>query len=684
MNRFAKACRSARAILLAATAAASLATWAATTHSLPEVKDLDVDPRSHATLETIKRLDDPRGVPVLKLAPDGAHVAMFGWSGRVLQLMVMDTATSKVTVIQAYPNLGDKDNYKFWPLAVQWIDSAHMVVDWNDGNSVVTGLQGERGRRIGTRLMRMMRKADGRLDDWAIVSQTGLFDHFYLHRVNVRTGEETNVPVGLQGDVVNLSFDRRGRLRAALTLESKWLEPGAKLSYWYRHDESSPWQLLQKIPTSAYAESWSVVGVADEGDELYVSSREGRDTWALFRYDPLARKLGELVIGDPKADVTGLIDPAQNTPVRVVTQGLKRQIHWFDPRWERLQRAIDGARPATTNELSGDPEHFVLVMSHSDRDPGQWSMLDVPRMKLRALGKVRLAVDPAQMRPMEPIEYDAPDGLKIPAYLTLPAGPDVPRPLVVYIHGGPEARDYWQFDFDVQLFAASGYAVFQPQFRGSTGFGKAFEDAGRQQWGRAMQDDVTAGVKALIASHLVDPARICVVGGSYGGYAAMWGLAKTPELYKCGVTLSGVSDIAERFTDWSDTNDTDEGRAELRLLVGDIKTMKPQFDEVSPTLHADRIHAPVLIGHGTADKRVPIGHAQRLESALQAAHQSVDAHYYYGEGHGLHFLQNHEHFAMLTVQFLDRNIGPASPLADKWVPVPAAAAPAASDAASAP
>ena len=663
-------------------AAASAAFGAPRGIGIEDPAALDVDPRSHAMLEIVQRLGDPKGVRALALAPDGAHAAMIGWTGLVWRLLLMDTATLKTREIPAYENLGPGSD-RFQPLAVHWIDAGHMIVDWSDNVSVVMDLDGQRGRKVGTRVMGLMRKPDGSFDDWVIVSENGLFDSRSIHRVNVRTGQESNVPIGLSGDVVQVRFDPAGHLRAALTRDSKWFEPGAKLSTWYRHDEQSPWQLLQQRPASEYGEMWHLAGVRLDADRLLVMSREGRDTWAMFDYDVAAGKLGAFVISHDTEDLAS-VNTSQNEPVRVVTQGLKRTTHWFDPEWDRIQRAVDAALPATTNELSGDPKHVVLVFSHSDRDPGVWRMLDTTRMKMRPLAKARLSIDPALMRPMQAFTYDATDGLKVPAYLTLPAGPEVPRPMVVLIHGGPTARDRWGFDFDAQALAAAGYAVFQPQFRGSAGFGKAFEVAGYRQWGLAMQDDVTAGVKAMIARGVADPRRICAYGASYGGYAAMWGLVKTPELYQCGITLAGVSDIGEMFTDWSDTNDDDTAKEIVRFRVGDIATMKSQFDEVSPAKHADRIRVPVLIAHGEADRRVPIGHAKRLNAALQDAHKPVQTQWYSREGHGFRFYDDQEHFAMLAVRFLDRNIGPASPLADRWVPVPAASAASASIAASSP
>lgn len=227
-----------------------------------------------------------------------------------------------------------------------------------------------------------------------------------------------------------------------------------------------------------------------------------------------------------------------------------------------------------------------------------------------------------------------------------------------------------------QTLAAAGYAVLQPEFRGSAGFGRKFEQAGYRQWGLAMQDDITAGVKAMIARGVADPDRICIYGASYGGYAALWGLVKTPEPYRCGVSLAGVTDIGELFSDWSDTNSSPVGREWMRFAVGDLNTMRAQFDAVSPEKHAGQIHVPVLLAHGVDDERVPIGHSKRMASALKAAHGSVETHWYDGEKHGLTTISDIRDFEATLLDFLDRNIGPSSGNAAKE----AATAPASSTA----
>jgi pimeloyl-ACP methyl ester carboxylesterase len=620
-------------------------------------------PRMKLTRGIIDKMLDPRGITQMTLAPDGKHLAAIVWNGFSNSLLLIDANTS------AARKLVEPEDRANWstsiqPMRAHWISAETLAVDFNDGHCAVVGFDGRRGLVLGDRFGRMIQSAKpDEPAQWAIVGEEGLFSGVYVHRVNVITGEKVDVPIGLSGDLVYAVFDRVGRLRAATTSESSWHAHGVKITNWYRHDEQSPWQMLAQA--SVTQDLWRPLGVPDDSDKLVVLSRDGRDTWAMFDYDVATRSLGGLRVGHPTEDLIGTEEDARQSMIRATTHGLKPETYWFDAHWDTLQHSVDKALPDAVNLLWDDAGGKVLVLSYSDRDPGRWMLLDTATMTLRHIARERFGIDPGTMRPMQTLAYKADDGLSIPAYLTLPDGPAKPSPMVVYIHGGPVARDEWVWDFDVQALAAAGYAVFQPQFRGSAGFGRKFEQAGNRQWGRAMQDDVTAGVKAMIARGVADPKRICIYGASYGGYAALWGLIKTPELYQCGISLAGVTDIGERFSDWSDTNSTEAGREWMRFQVGDMDTMAADFDAVSPEKHAAQIRAPVLLAHGTDDRRVPIGHSRRMASALRAAHASVETHWYDDEKHGLSRISDIADFEAKLLDFLDRNIGPASPLAAK-------------------
>ncbi len=240
---------------------------------------------------------------------------------------------------------------------------------------------------------------------------------------------------------------------------------------------------------------------------------------------------------------------------------------------------------------------------------------------------------------MEELSYSARDGLTIPAFLTMPhssRGKKVPT--IVFPHGGPWSHDVWGFDPYVQFFADRGYAVFQPQFRGSTGYGADHEQAGYQQWGLAIQDDITDGVRWLIEQGIADPDKICIVGESFGGYAAAMGLAKTPELYRCGVSVAGVLDMKQFIAD--------RGEYMFSGINKAILNKKKEAKLVSPYHLADQIRAPLLLIHGDKDTVVPIKHSKKLYKKLKRNKNDVELikikggeHWHTSEQHQLQKLQ---------------------------------------------
>ena len=265
------------------------------------------------------------------------------------------------------------------------------------------------------------------------------------------------------------------------------------------------------------------------------------------------------------------------------------------------------------------------------------------------------------MRPMQIVSYRSLDGTEIPAYLTLPADGARNAPAVVLVHGGPVVRDRWAWNPEVQMLASRGYAVLQPQFRGSAGFGRKFESAGYGEWGRAMQDDVTAGAQWLAAQGFADPRRMCVYGASYGGYAALWALVKTPRLFRCGASLAGVSDLGLLLAGDSDANKREVGRLELARMIGQTRQEARRLDDVSPLRHAARIEAPVLLAHGNLDQRVPLVHSEKMLEALRAGGKQVEWIELRGERHGMANAENRERFYNALFAFLARNTEAPAP-----------------------
>jgi len=259
------------------------------------------------------------------------------------------------------------------------------------------------------------------------------------------------------------------------------------------------------------------------------------------------------------------------------------------------------------------------------------------------------------------VSYAARDGMKLSGYLTRPPGADKESmlPLIMMPHGGPEARDHLAFDLYVQYFASLGYAVFQPNFRGSDGFGRQFAESGYGEWGHKMQDDISDALDLLVRQKVVDPERVCIVGASYGGYAALAGAAFTPTIYKCVVSLAGPSDLAEflksrrkKFGEDSDVY------AYWMKQIGDPGHDAARITATSPMLHIDQIRAPILLIHGDADEIVPYQQSKDMKKALDKAGHATRLITLEGAGHS-GWSDEDERMVMTEIgEFVKGHIGP--------------------------
>ncbi|CAN5336433.1 hypothetical protein BH11PSE9_BH11PSE9_13210 [soil metagenome] len=591
----------------------------------------------------------------MTISPNGKLIAAIGFNGKLSAGLVIDADTLEARVLVNPEQIRRNWIYTRVPTAMSWLSDTLLAVDFNDRDSEVMNLSGKKITGLGERFIRTM-SVKGSATPWALVYRN--IDSGDIDLVDPVTRERKAFRVSLPGKLRAWAFDAQGALRAVTMMDTAFWSDKSKLSNWYRADESSPWQLLEEAPVTEAL--WTPIFVPQEPGTLIVRSDKGRDTNAIFAYDIPSRSQGQLMVGHPRQDILAAQGLEAAVFGGVVTEGLKRETHWFEPRWAALQASVDAALPQRVNILSDDSGGRILVFSHGDVDPGRWYVLDIASSRLREVGQVKPDIDPATMRPMETLDYKSGDGLTIPAYLTRPKGVSGPAPLVVLIHGGPNVRDHWGWDPEVQLLAANGYAVFQPQFRGSTGFGRSFEHAGYGQWGLAMQDDITDGVKYLVAKGMADPERICIVGASYGGYAALWGVVKTPDLYKCAVTFAGVTDIEYMLKDWSDTNSSAVAREIQLTRVGDAAKDKARFGQVSPLKQAGRIKVPLLIAHGDEDERVPISHSRKLMDALKENGKTFEWLPLKGEGHGFTYVANQRKYYAAVLKFLDQNIGSQS------------------------
>jgi dienelactone hydrolase len=383
--------------------------------------------------------------------------------------------------------------------------------------------------------------------------------------------------------------------------------------YVARDGADSPWRTLEKF--KLFENSFSPLGYGPRASTLLVvAPHNGRD--AVWEMDLSDQREMQLLFSHAEVDVDDSVDWPDGHVAGFSYETDKPQVHFIDPEAKAIVEALDILLPGRINRVidgSKDGNQY-LVLSYSDVQPAAYYVLGLSAKKLLKVGDLAPDLKDAKLAPMKPVTVPGPNGLRIPGYLTLPVGKDPKKlPTVVYPHGGPHARDSWSYDPVVQLLASRGYAVLQLNFRGSTGYGSEWYDAGFQHWGTVMHDDITAGARWLISEGVADPARMCIVGWSYGGYAALIGVVKEPELYRCAVSIAGVSDIYQLQRDDSRFY---SGRAMVAEITGDNKK---ELDAVSPRKNAQRIKVPVLLVHGDDDVQVLVDHSYAMSKALKRA-----------------------------------------------------------------
>ena len=490
----------------------------------------------------------------------------------------------------------------------------------------------------------------------AVVAESDQNTAYDLYRLNTKTGNTEMIQ--RPGKVSQWLIDKKGVPRIAQTID------GASIKLQYKDPDSGLWRVISESDWSGRKDI-NPEFFSPEGD-LYVSAYQGKNLSSLYVFDLKKNQLETTPVISLKAyDFNG--DFVYNTAQKKVL-GLHYEMGtsasvWFDEAMIARQKSIDTLLPHTVNQISIAEEAnaaTVLVHSFSDVDPGTWYLHDEKTNQLTRLGRSQPGINPELMSPKEQISYSARDGLPIPAYLTLPkfsSGKNLP--MVMLVHGGPYVRGgHWQWDSQVQFLASRGYAVLEADFRGSTGYGQKHFNAGLKQWGLAMQDDIADGVRWAIAKGVADPKRICIAGGSYGGYATLMGLIKDPQLYRCGINWVGVTDINLLYDiHWSDLRDEWKNYG-MPVLVGDQIKDAAQLKATSPLEHADQIKQPLLLAYGGADRRVPLPHGQKFYAAVKTGNPQVEWVEYEEEGHGFRLLKNKLDFWTRVEKFLGQHLAP--------------------------
>lgn len=463
---------------------------------------------------------------------------------------------------------------------------------------------------------------------WALVaSQDDDYSYPSVKRVDLATGSAKQVEKARER-VWDWYADESGIVRAGVAFE------GRRWTVWYR-DKAD--EKLRPVRGKFDKDDDSTVDrFIFRGNNSWVVTNERNGRFGLYKYDLAAGTIGAALFEHPTADIDNVYYEAGSGEIRAVEyEDDRKHLVWMDPALKALQAKLDKALPGAVNlpfDWSLD-ENRYLIFSEGASDPGRYFLLDRKTQQMHAVVDPYPLIDPAELAETKWVNYTARDGLALSGYLTIPKGREAKNlPLILMPHGGPFERDHWEYDPEVQFLANRGYAVFQPQFRGSTGFGKDFVAKGYGEWGKKMQDDLDDGVEWLVRGGTVDSKRVCIVGASYGGYAAMWAAIRNSDRYRCAASLAGVSDLERMmsydrkaftatryFKEWR-TKVSGESGSDLRA--------------VSPITYANRLKIPILIGHGEDDDNVLPAQSRDMVAALTAANAEVESVFYPGGGHG--------------------------------------------------
>ena len=604
-----------------------------------------------------------------------------------MNLMVLDLDTRKGALLTSFED--------FDVIDVHWVGNDRLVFSLGQANSptgpgqfdggglFVVGRDGTGSRRLATtvresrgrnqlhRSLSFHSTIPGNTDEIIAEGNMTSADSEDLYRLNLNNGRTVLLTSGRPADLTSdWLLDSKQVPRVVVANVRNEL---TRVVY-YRKGESSAWEEIARYSRDKGA---VIVPLAFESDDqmLQVATNKDRDTMAVYRYDPNSKKLGELVAAHPRYDIGAnsegetvpgaVIHPETNQILGYRVEADKPEITWIDEGRVKTQKLIDASLPGTINSFTRIGEgKRLLVASFSDVKPSRWYLLEEEKRTLEEIGASRPWLD-NKLVEQRPFTYKTRDGLEIPGYLFLPKDykPGTRLPTILHIHGGPFARaDTFRGGFGVregQLFASRGYAVVVPNFRITPGMGNKIYSAGFGSVGRQMSEDHEDAFKWAIDQGYADPKRACISGASYGGYAALQAMVKTPDMFKCAIAGLAVTDFQYQLTTPDgDTYRNDPGVEFWKAVLGTKDLNSQLIRDISPVNNASKIKGAVFLYAGENDIRVPIDQIYRMDKALKAAGNPAKGFVIKAkEGHGYGKLENNVDLYTQVLKFLDEQIG---------------------------
>jgi len=619
-------------------------------------------------------------VRTMKISPDGEHVALTFEEDTEVKLTVMNLDTREFTSTFAFGE--NMHVLNFW-----WASDSRLVM----GVGEVTGNLDNLGRSTALYAANL----DGSVREQIFVTVRSrvqvlhtlpddenhiLVARYHYADQGVPKGNLLNIFDGtlrylddqpVDPEMRGLVADNDGELRGALAVKIGDSLDDIEFRIYAKAGEK--WEMLD-LPSARPRPVMNFLGFSADNQQMYFVSNHDMpsgDRMGVFRYDFDSREI-DLLYRHDIVDSAGLLRTPGSKVLGAYASFGPADYSLFDDQVEALPEEASmlvgllNAFPQDNvyiTSVTRDSKKSIVAVT-GDRNPGEYYLFDSGEMQLQFLAASRPELDKSQLVAMETVRIEARDGLMLNAFLTRPRGAKKDLPLILNVHGGPfGVADEWGFNPEAQFFAQRGYATLQVNFRGSGNRGQDFERAGWREWGGKMQDDLTDATRWAIEQGIADPERICIYGGSYGGYATLMGVVKEPDLYQCGVGYVGVYDLAWfREGDGSDfSRRTDrDGRENFERFMSSAVGESPEAVKAgSPVEHVDRIEAALFIVHGAADVRVPVGHAHRLRDALDAAGMDYEWMIKEKEGHGFYDVANRVDLYESMLAFFREHIGEA-------------------------
>lgn len=636
-----------------------------------------------ATSPSLEEILRPQVLVGASLSPDGTRLAILRerWTGG-----------KRSALIHVLP----ADNPKATPHEIVLGDNDVIGIGWANENRLMVTLQFDKtadGKPTGimrynkiypvpvTRLMFI--GADGSKPTLAFIADTAATDKVFnlalvvdrlerdpdqvlmqrwdtaqnrpgLFKVNVNTGLSTPVEFGERATDYFVCQDGQAVLRFDSNVR------GTVFTVFGRAPGESKWKLIRKARRSEVRKKldFDVVGVSTEPGVLLVASRtEAEQNKVVRKFDLGTLRMGEVVGGVPGKDVEGLFQDATGKILATAyiddRLGYSFQVPGLAGHYKGLNGYFGNDCNLTLVDVDKETNRFLIHVS-GPRLPGAFVLYDIKAKHLEELGEVRPWLTSDRLGPMETLKIKTRDGAEIGAYLTRPLGEVKNRPMVVMPHGGPEARDSRDYNPQVQALAARGWLVLQPNFRGSGGLGRDFADAGRKRWGDRMQEDVEDAVAHVVTAGWADPKKIAIFGFSYGGYAALMGAVRKPQLYRCAVAGAGPADLIKMMEYEAKEGADSPAYLYWAKTIGDPATDADMLRAASPALQVAAIDIPVLVIHGSEDTIVPVEQGRLMDKALTKAGKVHEYMEIDGEGHGGWDLEVERKYMTRVIDFIGR------------------------------